>query len=77
MAFDENDDAIFSNVIAGLPSVAELIATVPEDKRPRALEAAEQSYFKAARELGYNVAEAHNWVAAVMSHLREQSDEER
>ena len=70
MALDVEGDPFFSKVLAGLPRVAELIATVPEDKRAQALEAAEQSYFKTACELGYGAAEAQDWAAAVMSHLR-------
>lgn len=36
------DDGVLSEVLAGLPKVAELIETVPEEKRERALEAAER-----------------------------------
>jgi hypothetical protein len=64
------DDGVLSNVLAGLPRVAELIATVPEQKRERALEAAEQSYRKTARELGYGEADAQQWAATVMLRLR-------
>lgn len=63
-------DGVLSNVFAGLPRVAELIATVPEEKRERALEAAKESYLNSARELGYAEAEVQQWVAAVMLDLR-------
>jgi hypothetical protein len=64
------DDGALSNVLAGLPRVIELIATVPGEKRERALEAAEQSYRDSARELGYGEADAQQWAAAVMLRLR-------
>ena len=64
------DDGLLSNVLAGLPRVAELIATIPDEKRARALDAAEQSYLETARERGYADADAQQWVAAVMLRLR-------
>jgi hypothetical protein len=76
MAFDIKDDPTLQNVIAGLPRVAELIATVPETRRTQALEAAEQSYIRTARALGYDEAAADDWAAAVMSHLRLRKREE-
>jgi hypothetical protein len=69
------DDGVFSNVLAGLPRVAEVIATVPEGKRECALEAAEQCYLSTARELGYGESDAQQWAAAVMRRLRADADE--
>jgi hypothetical protein len=69
------DDGVLSNVLAGLPRVAEVIATVPEEKRERALEAAEECYLNTARELGYGEADAQQWAAAVMLRLRAEADE--
>ena len=43
---------VFSSAIAGLPKVAELIASFPFEDRQRALEAAKQSYLETARGLG-------------------------
>ncbi len=63
-------DGVLSKVIAGLPKVAELIAAIPEARRSQALEAVEQSYFKSARELGYDESDARQWAAAVMSQMR-------
>ena len=48
----------FSSAMAGLPKVAELIATFPFEDRQRALEAAKQSCLETARELGYEEATA-------------------
>jgi hypothetical protein len=69
------EDEILSAAIAGVPKVAELIAAVPTEDRSRALEAAEKSYLRTALTLGYQDAEAQQWVSAVMSRLRlEESD---
>jgi len=70
MESDIEDDGILLDVLAGLPRVAELISTIPDEKRGRALEAAEHSYLKTARDLGYEEADAQQWVSAVMLHLR-------
>jgi hypothetical protein len=69
------DDGVLSNVLADLPKVAELIATVPEAKRERALEAAQQCYLKTARELGYGEVDAQEWATVVMLRLRGEAGE--
>jgi hypothetical protein len=69
------EDEVLSVAIAGVSKVVEFIAGVPSEDRSRALEAAEKSYLKAAHTLGYQDAEAQQWVSAVMSRLRlEESD---
>jgi hypothetical protein len=70
MSQDLLGDSAFLNVLAGLPRVAELIATVPEERRLTALAAAEESYLRTARALGYEDADARQWATAVMSQLR-------
>ena len=64
------EDEVLSTAIAGVPKVAEFIAAVPTEDRSRALDAAEKSYLKTAHTLGYQDAEAQQWVSAVMSRLR-------
>jgi hypothetical protein len=69
------EDEVLSVAIAGVPKVVEFIAGVSSEDRSRALEAAEKSYLKTAHTLGYQDAEAQQWVSAVMSRLRlEESD---
>ena len=69
------EDEVLSAAIAGVPKVAEFIAAVPTVDRSRAVEAAEKSYLRTAFTLGYQDAEAQQWVSAVMSRLRlEESD---
>lgn len=70
MALSSKMDEILSAAIAGLPRVAELIATVPAEDRDRALDAAEKSYVQTALRLGYDEADAQQWAAAIMFRLR-------
>jgi hypothetical protein len=69
MASIVEEDEVLSEAIAGVPRVAELIATVPDENRSRALEAAEKSYLQTAHTLGYQDADAQQWASAVMSRL--------
>jgi len=73
MALDLETDPVFLQVVDGLPNIAEFITSLPEEKRMRALEAAEQSYVKTACERGYDEADARVWAAAVMFRLRVES----
>jgi hypothetical protein len=74
MALMLDEDESFSAAIAGVPKVAELIATIPAEERSRALEAAEKSYLETAHSLGYHDADAQQWVSAVMSRLQVEED---
>jgi hypothetical protein len=71
MAVDLENDEAFSAAVEGLPKVAELIATAPEQKRWLALAAAQQSYVQTAQKLGYEENDAQEWASAVMTLLRE------
>jgi hypothetical protein len=70
----EDDDEMLSAAIAGVPRIAEFIATVPAEERTRALEAAEKSYLETAHTLGYQDADARQWVSTVMSRLQSEED---
>jgi hypothetical protein len=63
-------DEVLSAAIAGVPRIAEIMATVAAEDRSRALEAAEKSYLETAHTLGYEDTDAQQWVAAVMSRLQ-------
>jgi hypothetical protein len=63
MTFNLDGDEALSAAIAGLPKIAELIAAVPAEDRARALEAAEKSYVQTALTLGYEDANARQWVS--------------
>jgi hypothetical protein len=70
MTFIMSDDQVLSVAIAGVPKVAEFIAGVPMEHRSRALNAVQRSYLQTAHTLGYQNAEAQQWVSAVMARLR-------
>jgi hypothetical protein len=52
MALDLETDPVFLQVADALAKIAEFITSLPEEKRVRALEAAERSYVKTACEIG-------------------------
>ncbi len=68
-AFSTEHREVFDAAIAGIPRVAEMIATVPLEQRTSALDAAQQSYQNTARDLGYDNADAQQWASEVMSQL--------
>jgi selenocysteine lyase/cysteine desulfurase len=70
--FSAEQDNMLANVLVGVPQVAELIAGLTEKSRRVALDAAAQSYLRAARELGYGEAAAQQWAAAVMERLQDE-----
>ena len=47
-----DEDEVLSALIAGIPKIVEIITTLPDKDRPRALEAAEKSYLRTAHTLG-------------------------
>jgi hypothetical protein len=67
MALIREEDEVFSAAIGGIPRVAELIATVPDEDRYRVFEAAEK--INTAHSLGYEDVDAQQWASAVMSRL--------
>jgi hypothetical protein len=69
MVQDLEAAGLLSNAITGLPKVAELIASIPAERRSQALAAVEQSYLKTAQDLGYEGADALQWSSAVMFRL--------
>ncbi|MGB3746231.1 MAG: hypothetical protein WBD11_17155 [Xanthobacteraceae bacterium] len=69
MAVDLEKDEVLSSAIEGIPKIAELITTVPDEKRSLALQAAHQSYLQTARALGYAPPDAEEWASTVMSML--------
>jgi hypothetical protein len=74
MTLTLDDDEMLSAAIAGVPRIAEFIATVPAEERTRALEAAEKSYLETAQTLGYQADAARQWVSTVMSRLQIEED---
>jgi hypothetical protein len=68
---------VFELAFAGIPRVAEVIAALRLEDRPRALHAAEQRYRQMARDAGVSEGAADVWGAAVISLIRLRMAEER
>lgn len=74
MSISEKEE-ILETAIAGIPRIAQLLASLPADDRTRALDAAKRSYLKTVHDLGYAEAAAQKWVFAVMRCLRTEVGE--
>ena len=72
MASSSKAEKILAAAIAGIPRVAEAVALIPEEDRPRALDAVEGSYRQTVRDLGYEEGPVQSWVSAVMFRLRSE-----
>jgi hypothetical protein len=70
MASISEDEEILEAAIAGLPRVAEVVASIPEEDRARALSAVESTYRQTVRGLGYEEWPAESWVSAIMVRLQ-------
>jgi hypothetical protein len=68
-------EEILASAVAGIPRIAELLASFPAEDRTRALDAAKRSYLKTVHDLGYGEAAAQKWVFAVMRCLRTEVGE--
>jgi Holliday junction resolvasome RuvABC DNA-binding subunit len=58
--------------LAGIPRVAEVVASIPSEQQSRALDAAESSYRQTLQDLGYEEAPIQGWISAVMFRLRSE-----
>jgi hypothetical protein len=70
MASNSEEEESLEAAVAGIPRVAEAVATSPDGVRAKALEAAENSYQQTARDLGYDEERVQSWVATIMLRLR-------
>ena len=76
MASDSEEEKILEAAVAGIPKVAEAVASIPEEDRPRALDAVEDSYRQTVRDLGYEEGPVQSWVSAVMLRLQREVKEQ-
>ncbi len=76
MASISEEEEILEAAVAGLPRVAEVLASIPEEDRARALEAAESAYRGTVRDLGYEEGAAEAWVSAIMVRLQAEVSEQ-
>jgi len=72
MASISEEEKILEATIAGIPRVAEVVASIPEEERPRALDAVERSYRQTVCDLGYEEGPVQSWVSAVMFRLQRE-----
>jgi len=70
MASISEEEKILEAAVAGIPRVAEVVASIPEEDRAKALNAVEDSYRHTVRDLGYEDGPAQSWLAAVMLRLQ-------
>ncbi len=70
MASNSEEYEILEAAVAGLPRVAEVVASIPETNRAKALEAAESAYRETVMDLGYEEGPAEAWVSAIMVRLQ-------
>ena len=75
MASNSEVEKILEAAVAGIPRVAEAVASIPEEDRPRALDAVEGSYRQTVRDLGYEEGPVQSWVSAVMLRLQREVKE--
>ena len=70
------EEEILEAAVAGIPRVAEVIASVPEEDKAKALHAAECSYRQTVRDLGYEEGPVQGWVSAMMLRLQAEVKEQ-
>ena len=70
MASISEEEEILEAAVAGLPRVAEAVASIPEGDRAKALEAAESAYRQVVQDLGYEAGSVESWVSTIMLQLK-------
>jgi hypothetical protein len=76
MASTSEEEEILEAAAAGIPRVAEVLASIPEEDRARALDAAECSYRQTMLDLGYDEGPVQGWVSAMMLRLQAEVEEQ-
>ena len=76
MASILQDEETLQAAIAGIPRVAEAVASIPEKARAKALAAVESTYRRTMLDLGYEEGPAEGWVSAMMLRLQAEVTEQ-
>src|SRR5271166_3476225 len=76
MASSSEEEEILEAAVAGIPRVAEAVASIPEEARVKALTAVESTYRQTMLDLGYEEGPAKSWVSAMMLRLQTQVEEQ-
>jgi hypothetical protein len=75
MASKSEEEGSLEAAIAGIPRIAEAVASSPVEMWAKVLEAVENSYRETAHDLGYDEDHIQSWVSTIMLQL--QSELER
>ena len=70
MASNSEESEILEAAVAGIPRVAKVVASIPEEDREKALGAAESAYRQTVWDLGYEQGPAEDWVSTIMLQIR-------
>lgn len=70
MASISEEEEILEAAVTGIPRVAEVVASIPEKARAKALAAVESTYRQTMLDLGYDQGPAESWVSAMMLRLQ-------
>ena len=70
MASISEEEEILEAAVIGIPRVAEVVASIPEKARAKALIAVESTYRQTMFDLGYEELHAEGWVSAMMLRLQ-------
>ncbi len=76
MASISEEEEILEAAVAGIPRVAEAMASIPEEARAKALTAVESTYRQTMLDLGYEEGPAESWVSAMMLRLQTEVEEQ-
>ena len=70
MASISEEEEVLEAAVAGIPKVAEVVASIPEKARAKALDAVKSTYRQTMLDLGYEEGPAESWVSAMMLRLQ-------
>jgi len=76
MASISEEEEILEAAVAGIPRVAEAVASIPEKARAKALTAVESTYRQTMLDLGYEEGPAESWVSTIMVRLQAEMFEQ-
>jgi len=75
MASISEEEEILEAAVTGIPRVAEVVASIPEEDRAKALDAVKSTYRQTMLDLGYEEGPAESWVSAMMLRLQAEVTE--
>ena len=76
MASISEEEEVLEAAVAGIPKVAEVVASIPEKARAKALDAVKSTYRQTMLDLGYEEGPAEGWVSAMMLRLQAEVKEQ-